>query len=130
MPCLRRATALAYTDADEDSEKLLSFGGDGGDKEDEWVQTHAGRRASLSSIATTKADNLVIEAVEVNPQTIDDIPDDEALSKEVSALNLGGRPSTEAAIPDMDDIPDMEEEDLEGSSAAVVAKPIATPVSV
>lgn len=47
MPCLRRATALAYTDADEDSEKLLSFGGDGADNGDEWVQTHAGRRASF-----------------------------------------------------------------------------------
>lgn len=128
MPCLRRATALAYTDADEDSEKLLSFGGDGGDKGDEWVQTHAGRRASLSSFLITKADNLITEAVEINPQKIDDIPDDEALSKEVNALNLGGRPSTEAGIPDMDDIPDMEEEDLEGSSAAVVAKPVAPPV--
>ena len=128
MPCLRRATALAYTDADEDAEKLLSFGGDGEDKGDEWVQTHAGRRASLSSVRITEADNLVIGAVGVNPQAIDDIPDDEALSKEVSALNLGGRPSTEADIPDMDDIPDMEEEDLEGSSAAVVAKPVAPPV--
>jgi len=112
VPCLRRATSLAYTDADEDSEKLLIFGGDGGDKGDEWVQTHAGRQAT-----------------EVNPQTIDDIPDDEALSKEVNALNLGGRPSTEAGIPDMDDIPDMEEDDLEGSSAAVVAKPAAPPVA-
>lgn len=82
----------------------------------------------MSSIHITKADNLVIEAIEVNPQTIDDIPDDEALSKEVSALNLGGRPSVEAAIPDIGDIPDMEEEDLEGSSAAVVAKPVASPV--
>lgn len=25
MPCLRRATAVNYTDADEDSEKLMSF---------------------------------------------------------------------------------------------------------
>ena len=25
VPCLRRATSLAYTDADEDSERLLSF---------------------------------------------------------------------------------------------------------
>jgi ubiquitin-like-conjugating enzyme ATG3 len=71
---------------------------------------------------------MITEAVEVNPQRIDDIPDDEALSKEVSALNLGGRPSTEAGIPDMEDIPDMEEEDLEGSSAAVIAKPVAPPV--
>lgn len=128
MPCLRRATALAYTDADEDAEKLLSFDGDSGGKEDEWVQTHAGRRASLALFVSQRANDLVTEAAEVNPQTIDDIPDDEALSREVNALNLGGRPSTEAGIPDMDDIPDMEEEDLEGSSAAVVAKPVAPPV--
>jgi ubiquitin-like-conjugating enzyme ATG3 len=128
VPCLRRATALAYTDADEDAEKLLSFGGDSGDKGDEWVQTHAGRRTSLSPVRISKADNLAIATAEVNPQTIDDIPDDEALSKEANALNLGDRPSTEADIPDMDDIPDMEEEDLEGSSAAVVAKPVAPPM--
>jgi len=75
-----------------------------------------------------KTDNLVIETAGINPQTIDDIPDDEALSREVNALNLGGRPSTEADIPDMDDIPDMEEGDLEGPSAAVVAKPAAPPM--
>lgn len=42
---MRRATSLAYTDADEDAEKLVSFADDGtpGDKEDEWVQTHSGR---------------------------------------------------------------------------------------
>ena len=79
-------------------------------------------------VRITEADSSIIEAVDVNPQTIDDIPDDEALSKEVNAMNLGGRPSTEAGIPDMDDIPDMEEDDLEGSSAAVVAKPAAPPV--
>jgi len=54
VPCMRRATSLAYTDADEDDEKLLSFGDDGapGDKEEEWVQTHSGRsecRTILSS---------------------------------------------------------------------------------
>lgn len=43
VPCLRRATSLAYTDADEDAEKLLSFADDSS-KGDEWVQTHAGRR--------------------------------------------------------------------------------------
>jgi ubiquitin-like-conjugating enzyme ATG3 len=31
-----------YTDAEEDAEQLLSMGG-GSSKEDEWVQTHAGR---------------------------------------------------------------------------------------
>jgi ubiquitin-like-conjugating enzyme ATG3 len=41
-PCPRRATSLVYTDAEEDGEQLLSMGG-GSSKEDEWVQTHAGR---------------------------------------------------------------------------------------
>ena len=54
VPCLRRATSLAYTDADEGAEELLSFGGDGGDMGDEWVQTHAGRRASLDSVRIKK----------------------------------------------------------------------------
>jgi len=42
VPCLRRATSLAYTDADEDAEKMVSFSLDPAteDKEDEWVQTH------------------------------------------------------------------------------------------
>lgn len=45
VPCMRRATSLAYTDADEDAEKMISFADDGEptDKEDEWVQTHSGR---------------------------------------------------------------------------------------
>jgi ubiquitin-like-conjugating enzyme ATG3 len=50
VPCLRRATSLAYTDADEDAERLISFA-DGGskDKDDEWVETHAGRSLHMSS---------------------------------------------------------------------------------
>ena len=50
VPCLRRATSLAYTDADEDAEKMVSFALDGTDedKEDEWVQTHAGRSKLIS----------------------------------------------------------------------------------
>ncbi|KAH9176788.1 putative E2-like enzyme [Lactarius sanguifluus] len=43
VPCLRRATSLAYTDADEDAERLLSFGDSAaaGTEADEWVETHA-----------------------------------------------------------------------------------------
>lgn len=53
VPCLRRAKSLAYTDADEDAERLISFA-DGGskDKDDEWVETHAGRGLPLSSHPT------------------------------------------------------------------------------
>ena len=64
VPCLHRATSLAYTDADEDAERLLSFAdasspsGDG----DEWVETHAGCQAHQADSAT-------------NADEITDIPD-------------------------------------------------------
>ena len=54
VPCLRRATSLAYTDADEDAKRLLSFAdasapsADG----DERVETHAGRQAHRADSAT------------------------------------------------------------------------------
>lgn len=46
VPCLRRATALDYTDNDEDAEKLLNFMDEAevADGDDEWVATHFGRR--------------------------------------------------------------------------------------
>ena len=53
IPCLCRATSLAYTDADEDTERLLSFtdasspSGDG----DKWVKTHAGHQAHKTDSA-------------------------------------------------------------------------------
>ncbi|KAF5343473.1 hypothetical protein D9757_014237 [Collybiopsis confluens] len=114
VPCLRRATSLAYTDADEDAERLLSFGdSSGGSDGDEWVETHAGRKPNLDSAA--------------NPGEIADIPDDSAhdddLATGVEGISLGTVPPT-SEIPDIDDIPDMEEEDLEeGDEATAVMKP-------
>ncbi|CAG8589458.1 16833_t:CDS:2 [Acaulospora colombiana] len=81
-PCPRRATALVYTDAEEDAERLVSM--EGG-KEDEWVQTHAGRTAPTS-----------------HPDHIEDIPDDDALAADLQHMNIKA-----------DEIPDMEEDDLE-----------------
>ncbi|KAF8915533.1 autophagocytosis associated protein [Mucidula mucida] len=84
VPCLRRATALAYTDADEDAERLLSFGDSfsSPDEKDEWVETHAATGMAGLSL---------------------DTPGD---------------------IPDIDDIPDMEEDDLEaGDEATASSKP-------
>ena len=58
VPCLRRATSLAYTDADEDAERLLSFAdasapsADG----DKWVKTHAGRQAHKTDSATNASE--------------------------------------------------------------------------
>ena len=104
VPCLRRATSLAYTDADEDAERLLSFG-DGsatGNEADEWVETHAGRRPNIDSAA--------------NPRVIHDIPDldsaqDDGISGAAANLSLN-------ETPDLDDIPDMEEDLEDGDDAA------------
>lgn len=116
MPCLRRATSLAYTDADEDAERLLNFGesSTGGDG-DEWVETHAGRKPNLDSAA--------------NPGEIADIPDDgvqdDDISSGVGNMSLGNVPPM-SEIPDIDEIPDMEEEDLEEGDDATAA-PKVTP---
>lgn len=67
------------------------------------------------------------EAGATNVGEIDDIPDDEpeTVTSGMNALNLGDKSSSvPAEIPDMDDIPDMEEEGLEGEDdAAAVAPP-------
>jgi len=105
VPCLRRATSLAYTDADEDAERLLSFGDSSatGNESDEWVETHAGRRENIDSAA--------------NPGVIDDIPDldgaheDDGISAAAANLSL-------TETPDLDDIPDMEEDLEDGDDAA------------
>ncbi|KIY53627.1 putative E2-like enzyme [Fistulina hepatica ATCC 64428] len=105
VPCLRRATSLAYTDADEDAERMLSFGGTSQD--DEWVETHAGRKANMDAS---------------NAQDIAEIPDldghaDDGLASDVANMSLGAEERT----PDLDDIPDMEEEDLEAGDEATAA---------
>lgn len=110
VPCLRRATALAYTDADEDAERLLSFGDSfaSGDEKDEWVETHAGRKSNTDHLA--------------NAGDIDDIPDLDANDASTGMAGLSLDPKEE--IPDMDDIPDMEEDDLEaGDEATASTKP-------
>lgn len=115
VPCLRRATSLAYTDADEDAERLLSFGdiSNTGDEADEWVETHAGRGVAHYDSAA-------------NAHVIDDIPDvdgDDA-SNAMGNLSLGAaNGGAPLEIPDMDEIPDMEEEDLEAGDDEATAAP-------
>ncbi|KAF8320712.1 hypothetical protein DL93DRAFT_2124351 [Clavulina sp. PMI_390] len=110
VPCMRRATSLAYTDADEDAEKMLSFAdeGDAGDKEEEWVQTHSGRKIGVQNAAE-----------------IEDIPDDEAdtVTTGVANLSVGGNTGAAPEPVDIDDIPDMEEEGLEGEDDAAAVAP-------
>ena len=113
MPCLRRATALAYTDADEDAERLLSIGdlSSTGSEADEWVETHTGRPSAHDSAG--------------NAGVIDDIPDLDGAG-DVDHVTAGvGKVSLSAEhaeTPDLDDIPDMEE-DLEGDDEATAAPP-------
>ncbi|KAG8747000.1 E2-like enzyme [Ceratobasidium sp. 414] len=109
VPCLRRATSLAYTDADEDAEKLLSFADDSG-KGDEWVQTHAGRPADDAS----------------KPREIHDIPDIDGHAHELTR-GMNSLSIEPAAPPDLDDIPDMEEEGLEEVADEATAKPTPAP---
>ena len=125
VPCLRRATSLAYTDADEDAERLLNFGDSSatGDEADEWVETHAGRKATTDSA--------------VNAGDIEDIPDldgpgeADGIASAMGMMNIG--PGSAGAgvdgavvvgeIPDMDEIPDMEEAGLEEAEDEATAAP-------
>lgn len=114
VPCLRRAQSLAYTDADEDAERLLSFGDSTSGLTDEWVETHAGRKGTMDSAA--------------NPGEIDDIPDVDGDDHDLaSAMGNVSITSTTAATvgetPDLDDIPDMEEDDLEAEVDEATAAP-------
>lgn len=119
VPCLRRATSLAYTDADEDAERLLNFGDSAaGEEADEWVETHAGRKATTDSA--------------VNAGDIEDIPDldgpgeAEGVTSAMGAMNIGSSSAAAGAvgeIPDMDEIPDMEEDGLEEAEDEATAAP-------
>lgn len=120
VACLRRAQSLAYTDADEDAERLLSFDDSSTGLTDEWVETHAGRKGTVDSAA--------------NPGEIDDIPDLDGDHDQITTA-MGNVSLTSSAgatmgeTPDLDDIPDMEEEDLEaGDDEATAAPPPKTGV--
>jgi len=113
VPCLRRATSLAYTDADEDAERLLSFADSSatGGEADEWVETHAGRKSNTDSAA--------------NPGDIIDIPDldgePDSVTTGMSGLSLGASEPVAEETPDIDDIPDMEEAGLEENDEATAS---------
>lgn len=125
VPCLRRATSLAYTDADEDAERLLSFGDSNvaAAEGDEWVETHAGRKSNHDAAATAG--------------DIGDIPDFDAPSNDdggatsaMGTMSLSGSKGAPLAAetPDLDDIPDMEE-DLEGGDDEATAPPAEAPTA-
>ncbi|KAK8845597.1 hypothetical protein IAR55_006313 [Kwoniella newhampshirensis] len=116
VPCLRRATAVNYTDADEDAEKLMSFmdeadeapGPDGKprNEDEDWVATHIGR---------------VPQNNQTTMDEIPDMPDSPSLSAQGNAPLADGMAGLkltdgkdekldEGEIPDIDDIPDMDDE--------------------
>lgn len=118
VPCLRRATALAYTDADEDAERLLAIGdlSSTGSEADEWVETHTGRPSGHDSAG--------------NAGVIDDIPDLDGagdvdhITGGVGNISLSGNANAEPTeTPDLDDIPDIEEELEDGDDEATAAPP-------
>ncbi|ADV25031.1 preconditioning-inducible protein [Cryptococcus gattii Ru294] len=117
VPCLRRATAVDYTNADEDAEKLLSFLDDAEEApgpDDDWVATHINR-----SPPHRPADMDEIPDIPDSPTT--------APTREMAGLNVSsGGKLEEDEIPDIDDIPDMDEEgleDLEDDAAVRIVHP-------
>ena len=119
---MRRATSLAYTDADEDAERLVSFPDSSAPSAegDEWVETHAGRQATVQSAA----DHSVIQDI----PDIDGPADD--ITSGIGSLSLGAKGDKDPEVLDWDDIPDMEEEGLEdGDEATAAPKPAVAPKS-
>lgn len=132
MPCLRRVSQLAYGsgDGEEDSETLMSFALDSaapGDDDDDWVATHTSRGAPLSPylrpLATpTNHSSVTDPSAPTKIPTIGDIPDLDAsvgsLETGLAGTRLDGSGSAAGGgleeMPDMDDIPDMDDDDAEG----------------
>ena len=115
MPCLRRATTLC-TDADGYNERLLAIGDlpSTGCETDEWVETHTGSPSAHAG----------------NDGVTDDVPgldgggNVDHVTAGVENISLSGRPYGEPAeTPDLDDIPDMEEELEEGDDEATAVRP-------
>ncbi|KAF9483160.1 hypothetical protein BDN70DRAFT_828114 [Pholiota conissans] len=121
VPCLRRATSLAYTDADEDAERLLSFADSGtsGADGDEWVETHAGRAASSKFGGADGGE--IAEIPDIDGPGDDEDVGVRGMRAGVGALGLGA--GKEPEIIDLDDIPDMEEDDLEDGEDEATAAP-------
>jgi ubiquitin-like-conjugating enzyme ATG3 len=119
VPCLRRATLLAY----EDTEHMLSFADlcNLGDKGDEWVETHAGHKSNMDVVG--------------NAGHIDDIPNlDSDAPQEANSVThdmaklsvVGSKGAISSDTPDLNDIPNLEKDNLEaGDEATAVPRPTA-----
>jgi ubiquitin-like-conjugating enzyme ATG3 len=63
VPCLKRVSSMAYTDADEDMEAMIAEG-DSNDKEDEWVATHTNKGTSPSTGSVMLAHAILANSTE------------------------------------------------------------------
>ena len=122
VPCLRRATSLAYTD--EDGERLLSFADSSAPSADgdEWGETHAGRQAHKADSVTNAGEVADIPDLDGDGPHVDE----ERIAKGLGGVSLGGGGGDEGVsgateTPDLDDIPNMEEDDLEEGDDEVTA---------
>ena len=125
IPCLRRAMSIAYTDADEDAERLLFFADSSAPSTDgnKWVET--GRQAHTADSATNEGEIADI------PDLDGDWPheDEERIAQGLGRVSLGGgaggggEGAGTTETPDLDDIPDMEEDDLEEGDDEAMAAP-------
>ena len=133
VPCLRRATSLAYTDADEDAERLLSFTDSSAPSTDgdEWVETHAGRQAHKTDSATNAGE--IADVPDLDGQGLHE--DEERITQGLRCVSLGGgegggEGAGTTETPDLDCTPDMEEDHLEeGDDEATAAAPKVSVIS-
>ncbi|RXK39083.1 preconditioning-inducible protein [Tremella mesenterica] len=114
VPCLRRATAINYTDADEDAEKLMSFmdeaeeapGPDGKPRkaeDEDWVATHIGRTSHTGNPTNMTEIPDISDSPPLPPKNIP--------TEGLTDLSLDDKPlPPQDEIPDIDDIPDMDDE--------------------
>lgn len=113
VPCLRRAQQLGK-DAADDVEAMVPDEGEG----DEWVapQSSSHREGRMTGSASTPS--------------IGDIPDVDAPSSSLAALDLDApAESGDAPPPEMDDIPDMDDDDVGGSGVVEADDPAALPAA-
>ena len=114
VPCLRRAQQLGK-DAADDVEALVPDEGEGED----WVapQSSSHREGRMPGSTSTPS--------------IGDIPDVDAPSSSLAALDLDPPPgeSSEVPPPEMDDIPDMDDDDVGGSGVVEADDPAALPAA-
>ncbi|KAK9900156.1 hypothetical protein P389DRAFT_8663 [Cystobasidium minutum MCA 4210] len=124
VPCIRRVAQLQnYHDGEgeEEKEQLLNFKADellgdaNEDEDDQWVATHISSKEGRRGIH--------------DAEEIPDIPDshdhsaETGLEGKVSGLHLQDSSNNDAAVPNVDDIPDIDDDDYDDLAGAGVTEP-------